>query len=83
VRLAPGATGTVEVLGRTVRCAERAARQLTEKVGQRFRYHSGGDEHTQNVDLDAYLEIVTPAARAAGLIRPPARARGTRPPCPR
>lgn len=60
VRLVPGATGTVEVLGRTGRCAERTAGQLTEKVEQLFRYRSGGDEHTQNVDLDAYLEIVSP-----------------------
>jgi hypothetical protein len=60
VRLAPGATGTVEVVGRIGRCAERAAGQLTEKVEQRFRYRTGGDEHTQTVDLDAYLEIVSP-----------------------
>jgi hypothetical protein len=60
VRLAAGATGIVEVLGRVGRCAERTAGQLTEKVEQVFRYRSGGDEHTQNVDLDAYLEIVSP-----------------------
>jgi hypothetical protein len=60
VRLAPGATATVEVLGRAGRCADRAAGQLTEKVEQIFRYRTGGDEKTQQVDLDAYFDIVSP-----------------------
>jgi hypothetical protein len=60
VRLAPGATATVEVLGRAGRCADRAAGQLTEKVEQIFRYRTDGDEKTQQVDLDAYLDIVSP-----------------------
>jgi hypothetical protein len=61
VRIAPGTTSTVEVVGRLGRCADRAAGQLTSKSAQRFRYRSGDDEHTQDVDLDAILEIVSPA----------------------
>jgi hypothetical protein len=60
VRLAPGATATVGVRGRTGRCAERTAGQVTQKIRQRLRYRTGGDEHTQDVDLKAILEVVSP-----------------------
>jgi len=60
VRLAPGVTETVEVSGRTGRCADRLAGQVTQKIRQRLRYRSGGDEHTQDVDLKAILEVVSP-----------------------
>jgi hypothetical protein len=60
VRLAPGATETVEVSGRTGRCADRLAGQVTQKIRQRLRYRSGGDDHTQDVDLKAILEVVSP-----------------------
>jgi hypothetical protein len=60
VRLAPGATETLEVSGKTGRCADRLAGQVTQKIRQRLRYRSGGDEHTQDVDLKAILEVVSP-----------------------
>jgi hypothetical protein len=41
VRLAPGATGTVTVSGRTGRCADRTAGQVTTKIRQRLRYPPG------------------------------------------
>jgi hypothetical protein len=61
VRLAPGATATVEVVGRVGRCADRAPGQLTTKFRQRFRYRSGDDEGTQDVDLLAILEVACAA----------------------
>jgi hypothetical protein len=61
VKLAPGATETIEVRGRTGRCADRLAGQVTQKIRQRLRYRGGGDEHTQDVDLEAILEVVSPA----------------------
>jgi hypothetical protein len=60
VKLAPGATETIEVSGRTGRCADRLAGQVTQKFRQRLRYRSGGDEKTQDVDLEAILEVVSP-----------------------
>jgi hypothetical protein len=60
VRLAPGATKTIEVSGRTGRCAERAAGQVTQKIRQRLRYRQASDDGTQDVDLKAILEVVSP-----------------------
>jgi hypothetical protein len=60
VRLAPGATETVEVSGRTGRCADRMAGQVTTKIRQRLRYRQASDDGTQDVDLKAILEVVSP-----------------------
>jgi hypothetical protein len=60
VKLAPGATETIEVSGRTGRCAERLAGQVTTKIRQRLRYRQASDDGTQDVDLQAILEVVSP-----------------------
>jgi hypothetical protein len=61
VRIAPGATGTVEVAGRLGRCADRDPGQVTTKIRQRLRYRQASDDGTQDVDLKAILEVVSPA----------------------
>jgi hypothetical protein len=60
VRVAPGATATVEVAGRLGRCADRDPGQVTTKIRQRLRYRQASDDGTQDVDLKAILEIVSP-----------------------
>jgi hypothetical protein len=60
VRIAPGATGTVEVAGRLGRCADRDPGQVTTKIRQRLRYRQASDDGTQDVDLKAILEVVSP-----------------------
>jgi hypothetical protein len=60
VKLAPGATETIEVGGRTGRCADRLAGQVTQKIRQRLRYRQASDDGTQDVDLKAILEVVSP-----------------------
>jgi hypothetical protein len=60
VRIAPGATGTVEVTGRLGRCADRDPGQVTTKIRQRLRYRQASDDGTQDVDLKAILEVVSP-----------------------
>ena len=60
VRVAPGATGTVEVAGHLGRCADRRPGQVTTKIRQRLRYRQASDDGTQDVDLLAILEVVAP-----------------------
>jgi hypothetical protein len=60
VRLAPGATATVGVAGRLGRCADRDPGQVTTKIRQRLRYRQASDDGTQDVDLKAILEVVSP-----------------------
>jgi hypothetical protein len=60
VRVAPGATATVEVSGRLGRCADRHPGQITTKIRQRLRYRQASDDGTQDVDLKAILEVVSP-----------------------
>jgi hypothetical protein len=62
VRIAPGETATVEVAGRLGRCADRDPGQVTTKIRQRLRYRQASDDGTQDVDLKAILEAVSPDA---------------------
>ncbi len=61
VRVAPGATAAVGVAGRLGRCADRRPGQVTTKIRQRLRYRQASDDGTQDVDLLAILEVVSPA----------------------
>jgi hypothetical protein len=60
VRIAHGETATVEVAGRLGRCADRDPGQVTTKIRQRLRYRQASDDGTQDVDLKAILEVVSP-----------------------
>ena len=61
VRVGPGATAAVGVAGRLGRCADRRPGQVTTKIRQRLRYRQASDDGTQDVDLLAILEVVSPA----------------------
>jgi hypothetical protein len=60
VRIGPGASATVEVVGRLGRCVDRDPGQVTTKFRQRLRYRRASDDGTQDVDLKAILEVVSP-----------------------